>query len=230
MSSIHTYTANARTALGSNAAIKLRKAGIIPVTISRPGKPSTHLQVDEKSAGHLDSHVVHLCKLEVDGQPLTALRSKVVKDVLTDRIKHIDLIEVDEKSDIKVEVAVTPDIRVCPGLKAGGILELRARTITVRCKANAIPDSVGVDLSQVQLQESITVGNIKLPAGMKLVTPAKQLLLSIVIPRGLKSAADEAAAVTAEGAAAADPKAAAATDPKAAATAAPAAKAPAPKK
>jgi hypothetical protein len=85
-------------------------------------------------------------------------------------------------------------------------------------------------LSQVQLQESITVGNIKLPAGMKLVTPAKQLLLSIVIPRGLKSAADEAAAVTAEGAAAADPKAAAATDPKAAATAAPAAKAPAPKK
>ncbi len=240
MSSIHTYPANTRTALGSHNATKLRKSGIVPVTISRPGKASTHAQVDEKSAGHLVANVVHLCKLDLDGKQVTALRAAIATDVLTDRIKHIDLIEVDEKSDIKVEVAVVPDARNCPGIKAGGILELRARKIQVRCKANAIPDSVTVDLSTVELQQSINVGAIKLPAGMKLVTPAKQLLLSIVIPRGLKSATDDAATAAAgaaadpkaaaAGAAAADPKAAAA-DPKAAAAAgkAPAAKAPAKK-
>ena len=49
-------------------------------------------------------------------------------------------IEVDEKSEIKVDVAIVPDARDCPGVKAGGIVELRARKIKVICKANAIPD------------------------------------------------------------------------------------------
>jgi large subunit ribosomal protein L25 len=194
MSSINTYPVQNRTTLGSSAAVTLRKAGIVPVTVSRPGKPSTHLQVDEKSANHLAANVVHLCKLDVEGKALTALRGEIAKDVLTDRIKHIDLIEVDEKSEIKVDVAVVPDARNCPGVKAGGIVELRARKITVRCPANAIPDSIAFDLSEVELQQSVPVGALKLPKGVTLVTPAKQLLLSVVIPRGMKALADEAEA------------------------------------
>ncbi|MBA3698924.1 MAG: 50S ribosomal protein L25 [Planctomycetes bacterium] len=197
MSSINTYPVQNRTALGSSAAVTLRKAGIVPVTVSRPGKPSAHLQVDEKSANHLAANVVHLCKLDVDGKAFTALRGEIAKDVLTDQIKHIDLIEVDEKSEIKVDVAVIPDARNCPGIKAGGIVELRARKITVRCPANNIPDSVSFDLSEVELQQSVNVGAIKLPKGVTLVTPAKQLLLSVVIPRGMKALADEADAAKA---------------------------------
>jgi large subunit ribosomal protein L25 len=192
MSSINTYPVQNRTGLGSSAAINLRKSGIVPVTVSRPGKPSAHLQVDEKSANHLAANVVHLCKLDVDGKAFTALRGEISKDVLTDRIKHIDLIEVDEKSEIKVDIAVIPDARNCPGIKAGGIVELRARKVTVRCPANAIPDSVSFDLSEVELQQSVNVGALKLPKGVTLVTPAKQLLLSVVIPRGMKALADEA--------------------------------------
>ncbi len=220
MSSINTYPVKNRTALGSSAATRLRKAGIIPVTVSRPGKPSAHLQVDEKSANHLAANVVHICKLDVEGKPLTALRGEIVKDVLTDQIKHIDLIEIDEKGDIKVDVAVIPDARNCPGVKAGGIVELRARKITVRCPANNIPDSVGIDLSTVELQQSVNVGAITLPKGVTLVTPAKQLLLSVVIPRGMKALADEADAAKAAAGAAAPGATPAAGDAKAAAPAA----------
>ncbi len=216
MSNITTYPLQNRTTLGTHAAVKLRNAGIVPVTVSRPGKTSTHLQVDEKSAMHMAANVVHLCKLDVDGKQVTALRAQFVKDVLTDRIKHIDLIEVDEKSEIKVDVAVVPDARNCPGVKAGGIVELRARKITVRCKASAIPDNVHFDLSSVELQQSVTVGAIKLPAGVTLVTPPKQLLLSVVIPRGMKALADEAdAAALAAGATAAPGATPAAGDAKA---------------
>ena len=235
MSSINTYPVQNRTGLGSSAAINLRKSGIIPMTVSRPGKPSAHLQVDEKSANHLAANVVHLCKLEVDGKSLTALRGAIAKDVLTDKIKHIDLIEVDEKSEIKVDIAVIPDARSCPGVKAGGIVELRARKVTVRCPANAIPDSVIFDLSEVELQQSVNVGALKLPKGVTLVTPVKQLLLSVVIPRGMKALADEADAaklaagatvapgatpVAGDAAKAGDAKAPAAGDAKAAAPAA----------
>jgi large subunit ribosomal protein L25 len=224
MSNITTYPLQNRTTLGTHAAVKLRNAGIVPVTVSRPGKTSTHLQVDEKSAMHMAANVVHLCKLDVDGKQVTALRAQFVKDVLTDRIKHIDLIEVDEKSEIKVDVAVVPDARNCPG-----VVELRARKITVRCKANAIPDNVHFDLSNVELQQSVTVGAITLPAGVTLVTPAKQLLLSVVIPRGMKALADEAeAAALAAGATAAPGATPAAGDAKAATPAAGDAKAAAP--
>lgn len=229
MSTINTYPVQNRTGLGSSATGNLRKAGIIPVTVSRPGKPSSHLQVDEKSANHLAANVVHLCKLDVDGKQVTALRGEIAKDVMTDRIKHIDLIEVDEKSEIKVDVAVIPDARNCPGVKAGGIVELRARKITVRCPATAIPDSVAFDLSEVQLQQSVNVGAIKLPKGVTLVTPANQLLLSVVIPRGMKALADEAdAAKAAAGATAAPGATPAAGDAKAATPAAGDAKAAAP--
>ena len=236
MSTMHSYTAQPRTALGSIAATKLRAQGIVPVTVSRPGKTSEHLQIDEKSAFHLAGNVVHLCKIDVAGKAITALRCDVVTDVLTDKIKHIDLKEVDGQSEIVVDVAVIPDARNCAGIKAGGLIELRSRTIKVKCKANAIPDHVGVDITEVELMQSITVGTIKLPAGITLVTPAKTLLLSVVVPRGLKIAEAEAAAATtaagatpadgaAPAAAGADGKPAAAADAKGgAAKAAPAAK------
>ena len=197
MSSTHSYATQGRTGLGSIAAVKLRAGGQIPVTINRAGKPSQHVSLDEKLANHLASHVIHLCKVEVEGKQVTALRGEIAKDCLTDRIKHIDLQEVDETSEIKVDVSVVPDARNCPGVKAGGIVELRARTVKVRCKANAIPDQLPVDLSEVQLQESITVSKIILPKGVTLVTSPKTLLLSVVIPRGMKAAADEAAAAAA---------------------------------
>ena len=197
MSSTHSYATQARSGLGSSAAVKLRAAGQIPVTINRAGKPSQHVALDEKMANHLAAHVHHLCKVEVEGKQVTALRGEIAKDCMTDRIKHIDLQEVDENSEIKVDVAVVPDARNCPGVKAGGIVELRARTVKVRCKANAIPDQLPVDLGEVQLQESITVAKITLPKGVTLVTSAKTLLLSVVIPRGMKAAADEAAAAAA---------------------------------
>ncbi len=197
MSSTHTYATQARSGLGSPAAVKMRASGQVPVTINRAGKPSQHVALDEKMANHLAAHVHHLCKVEIDGKQFTALRGEIAKDCMTDRIKHIDLQEVDENSEIKVDVAVVPDARNCPGVKAGGIVELRARTVKVRCKANAIPDQLPVDLGEVQLQESITVSKLALPKGVTLVTSGKTLLLSVVIPRGMKAAADEAAAAAA---------------------------------
>lgn len=197
MSTSHTYATKTRSELGSLNAVKQRAAGLVPVTINRAGKPSQHVSLDEKLANHLAAHVVHLCKVEIDGQQVTALRGEINKDCMTDRIKHIDLQEVDEKSEIKVDVSVVPDARNCPGVKAGGIVELRARTVKVRCKANAIPDHISVDLSAVQLQESIPVSTLTMPKGVTLITAPKTLLLSVVIPRGMKAAADEAAAAAA---------------------------------
>ena len=199
MSATNTYQAQPRTKTGSKAATALRKAGQVPVTVSRPGKDSTLLQVDVKTANQIDAHVVHLAKLEVGGKPVTVLRGAIAKHPLSDQIQHIDVLEVDEKSMIKVDVAVAVDARNCAGVKAGGLVEQRLRRIKVACPVNAIPDEVTIDISDVELMQTVLVEKITLPKGVTLVTPGKNPLLSVVIPRGMAKAESEAAA--AEGAA-----------------------------
>lgn len=217
MSATITFAATPRTETGSKAASKLRAAGKVPVTVSRPGKPSTLLALDTKSAMQFDRKVVHLAKLDVDGKPITVLRSTIARDVLKDSVTHIDVIEVDEKATIKVDVAVIVDARNCAGVKSGGIVEQRLRQVKVQCPANAIPDSIEIKIDDVQLMQTVLADRLVLPKGVKLVTSPKKPLLSVVIPRGMAKVEETAA--PAEGAAAAAPAegaAAAAGDAKAA--------------
>lgn len=225
MSAMQTYKGFPRTQFGGHAAKQLRSQGKIPVTVNQPGKETKQLCLDAKSAEHLAANVVHLCKLEVEGQTLTALRLEVVKNTLTDAVENIDLQLVDEKSNIKVDVAVRPKADNCPGVKAGGIVEQRLRKIKVACPANNIPDFLEVDLGETQIMETVKVEKVVLPKGVSLVTPGKTILLSVVIPRGMKLGEEEAAAEATAAAAAAAPGAEGAAAP-ADGAAAPAAAAP----
>ena len=195
MSATLSYPAETRTATGGKATKKLRAAGKVPCTLTKPGKPSQLFALDVKSANHLNKHVVHLCKLEIPGAPaVTALRAEVVIHCLSDEIQHIDLIEVDEKSEIKVDVAVVPDARDCPGVKSGGIVELRLRKVKVFCKANAIPDFLPLDLGKVEIEQTVLAAEIPLPKGVRLAVAPNLPVLTVVIPRQMLKAEELAAA------------------------------------
>ncbi len=197
-----TFTASPRTALGTKNARKQRSLGQVPVTVSRAGQPSRHLSLDVKSAHVLADTVVHLCQIQVDGTAFTALRGAVDWDCLTDAIKHIDLLEIDPKGEIEVEVAIAVDARNCPGVKVGGLVEQRLRKVRILVKADAIPDAIGLDLGEVQLGQIVNAGQLKLPAGAKLLSAAKTLVLSVIIPRAMKKTEEATPAAGAEGAAA----------------------------
>jgi large subunit ribosomal protein L25 len=220
MSITHTYTATPRTAFGGTAAKALRAQNLVPVTISRPGKPSLQVSLDQKTAEKFHAEVVHLAKVTIGSDTVTVLKGAVERHPLKDIILHVDLIEVDEKSEIKVDVAVAPDARNCPGVKAGGIVEQRLRKVKVKCLAGAIPDSISLDLGDVQIMQTVYAKSLTMPANVKLLTNPRLPVLSVVITRGMKKV-DDAAAAAAPAAAAAKPAAGAAP---AAAAAKPAAK------
>jgi large subunit ribosomal protein L25 len=207
MSAIQTFSTKPRTPAGTKGADKLRKAGQVPINVSRKGQPSVSLAMDARSAELFNAKVVHLAKLDVEGQPLTVLRKEVFRNPITDRVLHIDLLAV---------VALAND---CPGVKAGGIVELAQRRLRVKCRATQIPDYIEVDLAGVAIMESVPVSKAKLPKGVTLLTPANQVLLSVVIPRGMSLAATETPAAGADGAAAPAAGAAGAAAPAAGAAA-----------
>ena len=203
MSAMHTYEAEARTAIGTSASIKQRKAGRVPVTINKRGAPSRHATIAKDQAAHLIKNVVHLCKVKIGPDEITALKGAVATHCLEDYVEHIDLQEVDAKSEIAVEVALLLKSDDCPGVKSGGIVEQRLRTLKVRCPANAIPDVIEVDLSKVEVMASLYVKDLVMPKGITLATRKDLTVLSIVIPRWMKKDEAEAtAAAGAEGAAA----------------------------
>ncbi len=212
MSNAHTFTASLRTSTGGSAARALRAEGKVPVTLSRPGKPSAHLAFENKFAEELAHKVVHLCNLTFGTETVTVLKGAVSRHCIKDNIEHIDLIQVDEKSEIKVDVNVVPDARNCPGVKAGGIVEQRLRKVKVKCKANAIPDSIGINLDDVLIMQTVYANKLTMPKGVTLLTNPKLPVLSVVITRGMNKT-DTAAT---DAAAAADPKAAAKAAPAAA--------------
>ncbi len=218
MSNILTFPATLRTATGGSATRLQRAAGLVPVTLSVPNKPSVHVTVDIKTAVQIRSQVVHLLHLTIGDKTVTALKGDIVVHVLKDNIEHIDLVQVDEKSEIKVDVNVAVDARNCPGVKVGGIVEQRLRKVKVKCPALAIPDSLLVNLDAVQLQETVYAKALILPKGVTLLTNPKFPVLSVVIPRGMKKTDDAAATTDAA------PTAKAAAAPAAAAAAAPAKK------
>lgn len=203
MSAMHTYEAEARTAVGTTAAIKQRAAGRVPLTISKRGAPSRHVTIAKDQAAHLIKNVVHLCKVKIGKDEVTALKGDVAIHCLEDYVQHIDLQEVDAKSEIVVDVAVFLKADECPGVKSGGIVEQRLRTVKIRCPASQIPDVINLDLSNVQVMETVYAKSLSLPKGTSLVTRADLPVLSIVIPRWMKKDEAEAtAAAGAEGAAA----------------------------
>lgn len=212
MSAIQSFTAATRQATGTRAVRSLRKGGQVPINISRKGAASTSLQMDARSAEIFDAKVVHLAKLEVDGKAITVLRGAIARDVLTDKVTHIDLLEVSEASEIKVQVAVVANTLNCPGIKSGGIVNQNLRSVEVLCRADSIPDVIEVDLSNTNIMESVYVDSLVPPAGVKVLTPGRQVILTIAVSRGMATTTTDATAAAGTDAAAAP--AAAAGDAK----------------
>ena len=226
------YALSSRATTGTSAAQKLRAAGQVPVTITRKGKDSLHAAIDAKQAEHLVANVIHLCEVDLDGARLSTLKGAVQRHCLSSQLQHIDLLAVDAASEVKVEVAIIAEMATAPGVKAGGIGEWRHRSIPVRCPANAIPAHITADLTNLAIQQTLTASQLPLPAGVKLACKADYPVITVVIPRAMKTAeaaATPAAGTTATPAAGAAPAAAKPGDAKAAAPAAGKAAAPAAK-
>ena len=160
----------------------------------------------------------------------SALNGKVaiVKDIQQDYVKgrvlHVDFLTLKEDEAIRVEVPVKI-VGESPGVKnQGGILAIVTHEVGVKCLPKNIPSAVEVDISSLNLGQSIHGSDLKFVAGVELDDDAEETIVSIVASR----AGEESAAATGDAAApAADAKAAAPAAGKAPAAKAPAAKAPA---
>ena len=159
-----------RDRTGTGGAREARRGGKVPGILYGGDKAPVAIAVKENEfrkalyTGKLLGHLVTL-KYGDESQPVIA------KDVqfhpVTDNPHHFDLMRVDEKGSVKINVPVHfKGQDVSPGLKKGGSLEIVRHEVELNCPANAIPEELVVDLSDRDMGDTIRMSDITLPKGV----------------------------------------------------------------
>jgi large subunit ribosomal protein L25 len=213
--------AERRTALGRNRTQALRAQGWMPAVVYGEGQESLSISISEwELEQHVKAHH-RVFQLDIGGQAQAAFLQEIAWHATTDRPLHADFKRIDLNKPIEAEVEVALEGHPV-GLAKGGTLIKDHIKVTVRCLPTAIPDALPHDVSKLEIDDYVQAGQLALPAGVTLVTPADTAVCHVAKIVVQEVAPAPAAAATADGAAApaAGDKAAPAAGDKAAAPAA----------
>lgn len=187
---------------------QLRRSGKIPAVVYGHATPLS-VAVDEhefKTKFHRVSENT-IIQLNGDEKAHEVLVRDWQTDVLTGRIIHIDFYEIEKGKLLHTRVPVrlegTPN-----GVREGGILESLLHELDVECLPADIPETIVIDVTALNISDSLHVSDIPLPSGVKVLNPKEQMLCVVAQKRAEEVPAAAAAeeAVPAEGeAAAAEP-------------------------
>ena len=184
--------AQAREGVGKGAARELRRQGLVPAVIYGDKKPPVTISIAYKDAMksiYAGGFLSHVITLDVDGTKHTVIPRDYQLDPVKDFAVHVDFLRVTGASMLTVDVSVTfINEELSPGLKRGGTLNVVRHTVELNAPANAIPDSIVVDLTGFEIGDSIHISAVKLPKGVTPVIKDRDFTLAtLVAPSGLKS-------------------------------------------
>lgn len=193
--------AQIRSEVGRTAVKKVKSQGSVPAVIYAHNQTPVSLQVKARDLDTLLAHAVGehvLVDLEIAGE---ANRLAIIQEVqhhpVTQAVLHVDFhgISANEKIEASIPVeAVGESIGV---KSAGGILEQLARSISIKCLPQDLPEIITVDVSALKVGDSIHIKNVVLPEGVTAV----ETDLTIFMVAEPTVAAEPVAPVAAEAAA-----------------------------
>jgi large subunit ribosomal protein L25 len=196
-----TLQAEVRDSRGKGPARRLRAQGKIPGVFYGPGVEPTPLTLSPKELrkalrGERGRNVVF--KLSVDGKDELAMVKDVTTDPVSQELLHVDLYRVFEDKILEIEVPFHTRGRA-QGVVMGGVLNVTRRTLPVRTKPANIPVSIDVNVTHLNLKDTISVEQVPLPEGVECTLAPKLTLVIILEPRKATAAeeAEDAAAAAA---------------------------------
>ena len=124
------------------------------------GKENVHFTVSEvKFNKIINTPEVYFIDLDVDGAKFKAIIKDVQFHPVTDRVLHIDFLEVDEKKTLTIKIPVKLTGR-SKGVADGGTLKTPKTSLEVNGLPNAIPENIEIDITELKIGDSIKVGDL----------------------------------------------------------------------
>jgi len=206
MSEALTLAAETRDRAGKGASRALRREGRVPAVVYGGKEETLSIHVEERvlarmlGTGHFTNSVV---MLDVGGKKVRTLPKDVHFHPVSDRPLHVDFFRLAKDSTVDVSVPVRfINEEDSPGLKRGGVLNIVRHELELVCDANKIPDDIRIDVTGLDIGDSIHISYVTLPAGStSAITDRDFTIATIVAPSGLRSETDAEAAAEGEAAA-----------------------------
>lgn len=171
----------------SNAAKRMRRDGMIPAVLYGGEREPRTIAVSPRSVIEIlqsESGQNSILSLKVaDGPEQAALIHDYQVDPISHRLLHADFKRIDMKVAVEVDVPIEP-VGVARGVKAeGGIMDLVVRELSIRCLPGDIPDNFTIDVSDLDINDSLHVRDIEVPEGVEVLTEMDATVVNIAPPQ-----------------------------------------------
>jgi len=180
-------TAEARESTGKGVARKLRQAGKIPAVLYGKGQGGVSLSLDSYELNLLLSTAgarTSVLELEVKDGGKDSKKNVLIKEVqkhpFKDLILHMDLLEIalDQEITVKVPIEI---VGTAKGVKIdGGILEMKRRELEISCLPDIIPNSITVDVTELEIGDTIHVESVTVGEGITLIYDVNFTILTVI--------------------------------------------------
>jgi large subunit ribosomal protein L25 len=182
-----TLKVSPREIFGSRATRRLRKDGLVPGVVYGQGGEARPFQVPSRELRNVLQEGQTLLDLELEGSATVPV---VIKEQqhhpVRGEVTHLDCLEVRLDEEIQAEVAIELEgTENAPGVREGGVLEHVTREITVEALPTAIPEQIVVDVSAMEINDTISLATVSVPAGVKFMAdePEEITIATLSPPR-----------------------------------------------
>jgi large subunit ribosomal protein L25 len=188
-----TLTLTARDPEGSRATRRLRRAGNVPgVIYGGDGEPS-HFAVDARILRNTLARSGAILDVVIDGGKAAPV---LVKDVqrhpVRGDIMHVDFLRVNMNEKIQTTVVIDlVGAEKAPGVVQGGVLSQETREVTIEALPGDIPETIQHDVSGMEINSSLTLGEITTPEGVTFVDDLEETVIASVMPPTAEPVEDE---------------------------------------
>jgi large subunit ribosomal protein L25 len=183
-----------RTSRGKRHARRMRLAGSVPAVLYGHGEQTISLSAPSEQVKAVIRHGARVVDLQGAVSEKAFIRD-LQWDVYGMEVLHLDLTRV--SADERVEVQVAVELRgEAPGVKDGGVVSQLLHEVEVECLVTAIPEKLSLNINELKLGDSLSAGDIALPAGATLLSDPEAIVVQCVEPKP----EEEEAAIVGEGA------------------------------
>jgi large subunit ribosomal protein L25 len=169
---------------GSAAMRRMRKEGLVPgVVYGGEAEPTAIAVADRelRKALMTDHGLNAILDVTLDGQTRPVILKEFQRDPISGRVTHVDLVVV--RLDRPIQTAVSVEIvGDSPGAREGGVLQQVAREVTVEALPMEVPDRIEADISSLAIGDSIRLGDLPVPEGVRFVDDEETVIATVTVP------------------------------------------------
>jgi large subunit ribosomal protein L25 len=177
---------------GSRATRRLRRSGRVPgILYGGDGDPLT-FSVDARELRHALAASGAVLEVVDDASATPAILKSAQYHPVRGETMHVDLLRVN--LDVAIHAVVPLELvggDDAPGVKEGGVLEQITRELNIEALPTSIPESITHDVSEMEINDTVTLDQVTMPAGIVLLDDAEETVVATLTPPRLESELDE---------------------------------------